>query len=139
MKTKFTMFRRGEMFYMQDNATGKQTSLRMKDETEAISLLIRRSLAGTLTVARFYANMPNMQTTIQLDDALLAQATELAREKGYDLSHLIEETLRDKIAPVSPAPSRPFRHLTTFTGDGVHPGVDLNNSAALLTLMEQGE
>ena len=139
MKTKFTMFRRGEMFYMQDNATGKQTSLRMKDETEAKSLLIRRSLAGTLTVARFYANMPNMQTTIQLDDTLLAQATELAREKGCDLSHLIEETLRDKIAPVSPAPSRPFRHLTTFTGDGVHPGVDLNNSAALLTLMEQGE
>ena len=139
MKTKFTMFRRGEMFYMQDNAAGKQTSLRMKDETEAKSLLIRRSLAGTLTVARFYANMPNMQTTIQLDDTLLAQATELAREKGYDLSHLIEETLRDKIAPMLPVASRPFRHLTTFTGNGVHPGVDLNNSAALLTLMEQGE
>ena len=130
------MFRRGEMFYMQDNAAGKQTSLLMKDETEAKSLLIRRSLAGTLTVTRFYANMPNMQTTIQLDDALLARATELAREKGCDLSHLIEETLRDKIAPLSPVASRPFRHLTTFTGDGVHPGVDLNNSASLLTLME---
>jgi len=92
-----------------------------------------------LTVARFYGNLSQMQTTIQLDDALLAQATELAREKGYDLSHLIAETLREKIAPLSPAASRPFIHLTTFTGDGVHPGVDLNNSAALLTLMEQGE
>ena len=100
---------------------------------------ILRSLAGTLTVARFYGIIPHMQTTIQLDDALLAQATELAREKGYDLSHLIEETLRDKIAPMLPVAPRPFRHLTTFTGDGVHPGVDLNNSAALLTLMEQGE
>ena len=80
-----------------------------------------------------------MQTTIQLDDALLAQATELAREKGYDLSHLIEETLRDKFAPLFPVASRPFRSLTTFTGNGVRPGVDLNNSAALLTLMEQGE
>ena len=38
MKTKFTMFRRGEVFYMQDSTTGKQTSLRTKDETEAKSL-----------------------------------------------------------------------------------------------------
>jgi hypothetical protein len=37
MKTKFTMFRRGAMFYMQDSATGKQTSLRTKDEAEASS------------------------------------------------------------------------------------------------------
>jgi len=35
MKTKYTLFRRGEMFYIQDTATGKQTSLRTKDETEA--------------------------------------------------------------------------------------------------------
>ena len=29
MKTKYTLFRRGEMFYMQDSATGKQTSLKV--------------------------------------------------------------------------------------------------------------
>ena len=29
--------------------------------------------------------------------------------------------------------------IVQVRGDGVHPGVDLNNSAALLTLMEQGE
>ncbi len=78
-----------------------------------------------------------MQTTIQLDDALLAQATQMAREKGYDLSHLIAETLRDKIASgSSPAP---FPGLETFGGEGVHSGVDLNNSAALLEFMERGE
>ncbi|MDB6108944.1 MAG: transcriptional regulator, CopG family [Pedosphaera sp.] len=79
-----------------------------------------------------------MQTTIQLDDALLAQATKLAHEKGYDLSHLIEETLRDKLAPAPTANPRPFLRLTTVGGEGVRPGVDLNNSAALLALMEQG-
>ena len=42
MKTKYTLFRRGEMFYMQDSATGKQTSLHTKDETEAKSLLTRK-------------------------------------------------------------------------------------------------
>ena len=45
MKTKYTMFRRGEMFYMQDSATGKQTSLRTKDEVEAKSLLNARNEA----------------------------------------------------------------------------------------------
>ena len=59
-------------------------------------------------------------------------------EKGRDLSHLIEETLRDKIPPtLSVAPQPAFR-LTTVGGEGVRPGVDLNNSAALLALMEQG-
>jgi hypothetical protein len=79
-----------------------------------------------------------MQTTIQLDDAVLAQAIKLAREKGYDLSHLIEETLRDKIAPASNAVPQPFLRLTTVSGGGLRPGVDLNNSAAVLALMEQG-
>jgi hypothetical protein len=45
MKTKYTLFRRGEMFYMQDSATGQQTSLRTKDETEAVSLLEARNAA----------------------------------------------------------------------------------------------
>lgn len=35
MKTKYTLFRRGGVFYAQESATGKQTSLRTKDETEA--------------------------------------------------------------------------------------------------------
>jgi toxin-antitoxin system PIN domain toxin len=69
-----------------------------------------------------------MQTTIQLDDALLAQATKLAHEKGCDLSHLIEETLRDKIAPsMLVARQKPFR-LTTHVLSGflrvvTHPRV----------------
>ena len=45
MKTKYTLFRRGEVFYIQDTATGKQTSLRTKDETEARSLLNARNEA----------------------------------------------------------------------------------------------
>ena len=39
------MFRRGGVFYMQDSTTGKQTSLRTKDETEAKSLLNARNEA----------------------------------------------------------------------------------------------
>src|ERR1017187_3339017 len=45
MKTKYTLFRRGETFYIQDRATGKQTSSRTKDETEARRLLEARNEA----------------------------------------------------------------------------------------------
>ncbi len=38
MKTKYTLFRRGGIYYSQDAATGKQTSLRTQDETEALQL-----------------------------------------------------------------------------------------------------
>ncbi|MGD0814737.1 MAG: CopG family transcriptional regulator [Verrucomicrobiota bacterium] len=79
-----------------------------------------------------------MQTTIHLDAALLAQATKLAREKGCDSSHLIEETLRDKITPTLPAAPQPLLRLTTVGGKGLRPGVDLNTSATLLALMEKG-
>jgi hypothetical protein len=45
MKIKYTLFRRGDVFYVEDSATGKQTSLRTKDETEAKSLLNARNEA----------------------------------------------------------------------------------------------
>ena len=45
MKMKYTLFRRGDVYYSQDSTTGKQTSLRTKDETEARSLLNARNEA----------------------------------------------------------------------------------------------
>ena len=45
MKTKYTLFRRSTVYYIQDTANGKQTSLRTKDETEARSLLNARNEA----------------------------------------------------------------------------------------------
>lgn len=80
-----------------------------------------------------------MQTMIQLDDILLAQATEMARGKGCDLSQFIEETLREKMEPLQSVATHPFHHLTTAGGPGLRPGVNLDNSAALLDLMESGK
>ncbi len=64
MKTKHTLFRRGEMFHMQDSATGRQTSLRAKDETEAKRLLNARNEAQqqptlNLHLARAYLTASN--------------------------------------------------------------------------------
>jgi len=40
MKTKYTLFRHAGVFYSQGGATGKQTTLRTKDETKALTLLM---------------------------------------------------------------------------------------------------
>jgi len=45
MKTRFNLFRRAGVFYTEDTAIGKQTSLRTRDETEAKSLLNARNEA----------------------------------------------------------------------------------------------
>ena len=45
MKNKYTLFKRGTVYYIQDSQTGKQTSLRTKNETEARSLLNARNEA----------------------------------------------------------------------------------------------
>jgi len=39
MKSRFSLFKRGGVFYAQDTTTGKQSSLRTKDEAEATTLL----------------------------------------------------------------------------------------------------
>jgi integrase len=59
MKTKFILFRRNGVFYIEDTATGKQTSLRTREETEAKSLLNARNEASrqpilNLHLARAY-------------------------------------------------------------------------------------
>jgi hypothetical protein len=45
MKQRFILFRRNGVFYCEDTTTGKQTSLRTKDEAEANTLLHTRNEA----------------------------------------------------------------------------------------------
>ena len=94
--------------------------------------------SASLTGKQPFRSLLIMQTTIQLDDEVLALATKLAEERGCDLSRLIEETLRDRITPRPFIAPQATVQLATVNGGGLRPGVDLNNSAALLTLMDQG-
>jgi len=77
-----------------------------------------------------------VRTTVRLDDDLLAEAKQLAARTGSTLTAIIEDALRRALAAREPTPrSRRFR-MITFQGDGVMPGVDLDDSAGLLDLME---
>lgn len=77
-----------------------------------------------------------MRTTIRLDDMLLADAKMLAHQRGQTLTAIIEEALHLILSQRDKVKSAPPVKLITFKGDGLQPGVDLNDSAALLELME---
>lgn len=77
-----------------------------------------------------------MRTTIRLDDELLARAKHEAIERGTTLTAVIEEALRRALVTPHDAAGAPVV-LPTFRGDGLQPGVDLDDSDALLDLLEE--
>ncbi len=78
-----------------------------------------------------------MRTTIRIDDHLLADAKRLAAERGSTLTAVIEEALREALGRSrgNDGPPRPKVPVSRRAG-GLQPGVDLDDSAALLDLME---
>lgn len=76
-----------------------------------------------------------MKTTIRLDPHLLAQAKKVAAAKGCTLTSVIEDALRESLSrPANLSSSK--GQLPKFRGQGLHPGVRLDDSVALLESME---
>jgi hypothetical protein len=77
-----------------------------------------------------------MRTTINLDEQLLADAKLLAQQTGKTLTAVIEDALRERLArrdtTAVPEPTR----LPTVSGNGLLPGVDLDDSPGLREMMD---
>jgi len=76
-----------------------------------------------------------MRTTIKIDDRLLAEAKSRAGESGRTLDAVVEDALREAIARRAGADRAPRAKLPVFRRGRPVPGVDLDDSAALLALM----
>jgi hypothetical protein len=77
-----------------------------------------------------------MRTTVRLEDALFREAKKAAAEAGESLTRLIEDALREMLARRRSGGRRRRVRLPTYGRGGLLPGVDLDNSAALLDRME---
>ena len=75
-----------------------------------------------------------MRTTVKIDDALLVEAKTRAARSGRTLNEVIEDALREAFARRDGAGRRV--ELPVFRGGRIMPGVDLDDSAALLDLMD---
>jgi len=78
-----------------------------------------------------------MRTTIRLDERLLAETKKMAAESGCSLTAVIEDALREKVNRSRKTPAQKKIKLPVFKGRGLRPGIDLDNSAALLDIMDQ--
>jgi len=79
-----------------------------------------------------------MRTTVRLDEGLLERARKEAARRGATLTSLIEEGLQLVLRRPGRLPDRPLVKLPECrAGGGTLPGVDLNDSAALLDRMEE--
>jgi len=79
----------------------------------------------------------HMRTTIRLDDALLERAKREAARRGETLTSLIERGLRLVLArPQRYRERRRVEIPVCQSGGGTLPGVDLDDSAALLDILE---
>lgn len=78
-----------------------------------------------------------MRTTIDIPETLLREAKERAARRGSTLGQVVEDALRASFSSVDASASEGPVQLPTYGEGGVLPGVDLDDSAALLDLMEQ--
>ena len=72
-----------------------------------------------------------MKTTIELPDALAAQARELAHEQGVTLRELVVEGLRGELERRAAGRPRVDFAFPAFGGDGLRPGVDWSDVVEL--------
>ena len=80
-----------------------------------------------------------MRTTIRLDDGLLAEVKLLAVRSGRSMTAVIEDALRETLARRRTLEKREPVRLTTVSGHGLQPGIDLDDSAALLSIMAESD
>ena len=77
-----------------------------------------------------------MRTTINLPDDLILQAKKAALEADTTLTEIIASAVREALAKRKrKTPAKELR-LITYGKGGVRPGVDLDDTSALLDLMD---
>jgi hypothetical protein len=77
-----------------------------------------------------------MRTTLRIDDNLMQQAKRIAADSGCTLTAVIEDALREAFVRRAASQSKRKVELPTFGSGGLMPGVDINDSAGLLDVME---
>ncbi|QFY43913.1 DUF2191 domain-containing protein [Candidatus Methylospira mobilis] len=76
-----------------------------------------------------------MRTTLNLDEHILVSARRRAADEGVSLARVIENALCESLA--KPKARCETVRMITASGNGVKPGVDLDNGRSLLDIMDE--
>ncbi|MBW2275215.1 MAG: ribbon-helix-helix protein, CopG family [Deltaproteobacteria bacterium] len=78
-----------------------------------------------------------MRTTVRMQDELLRRAKEVAAQRDTTLTAILEQALREWLDHQGRKKRRrPVALPVSRSGDGLLPGIDLDDSANLLDRME---
>lgn len=77
-----------------------------------------------------------IRTTLTIDDNLLAEYKRVAADTHRTLSCVIQDALRETLARRREAAAQQPVRLPVIGGGGLQPGVDLDDNARLLELLE---
>ena len=77
-----------------------------------------------------------MRTTLTIDDHLLAEYKKVAAQTHRTLSYVIQDALRETLMRRHEAAARQPVRLPVIGGGGLRPGVDLDDNARTLELLE---
>jgi hypothetical protein len=79
-----------------------------------------------------------MKTTLLLDDEVHRQAKQASARLGIPLTRFVEEAIRLRISTEAARRAEPVRKLSVCKAKGgLQPGVDLDNTAELLDILDQ--
>ena len=79
----------------------------------------------------------HMRTTVRLSEGLMNQIKREAEQRGETVTALVEQGLRLVLAQTrTTSQKEPVKLPVSAAGGGLLSGVDLNDSAALLDVME---
>lgn len=78
-----------------------------------------------------------MRTTIKLDDEILIEAKAIAARTGRTFAEVVEDAMREAFARRRSArPPADAPMLPAFGTGGLRPGVDVDDSAGLIDIMD---
>ena len=80
--------------------------------------------------------LKHMRTTINLPDDLILQAKKAALEADTTLTEIIANALREALLRGRRKRPRRKIKLTTYGEGGTFPGIDLDDTSAVLDLMD---
>ncbi len=81
--------------------------------------------------------MPNVRTTIRIDDELYREVKQKAARSGRTVAAVLEDAVRRGLHPPTQTAGGPYTIRPTGSG-GLRPGVDLSSNAAVAEVIDEG-
>ncbi len=93
-----------------------------------------------IAVPRGNLHPRGMKVTLDLEEALLAEAKALAAHRGITLARIVEEALQLRLCTQEVPRKRVRTHLRVFRGKGgLQPGADPRSNASLMQAAGAGD